>query len=415
MSPLRILQVAHDHPQWTAGGTEILAHDLARAMNRQPGFSARFLAAATSLQRPDAAPGALGALGEDFVLQTGAYDRFSMSRMDGTDWLASLARVLETVRPDVLHLHGLDRIGAEVVPVARRLAPRARIVLTLHDYQLICPNEGLMVTTDGAGRCGGASPDACRSCFPEQSAARHALRRAHLLAVLASVDVFIAPSAFLKQRFVEWGIAPARIQLLPNAVATPIHADASEPPRTRRNRFAYFGNIARHKGVLVLLAAAARLQAQGADLRISLHGGLGMAEPAFRQEFEAALSAAAPLAQHMGPYDRAEVVAAMRRADWIVAPSVWWENAPLVIHEARAAGRPVICSDIGGMAELVAHGVDGLHAPAGDAAALAETLEAAAEGGIWDQLAAGAAPSSYAGFVDAHCRLYRNLLDRVPA
>ena len=41
----------------------------------------------------------------------------------------------------------------------------------------------------------------------------------------------------------------------------------------------------------------------------------------------------------------------MRQADWIVVPSIWWENAPLVILEARAAGRPVICSGIGGMAE----------------------------------------------------------------
>ncbi len=110
------------------------------------------------------------------------------------------------------------------------------------------------------------------------------------------------------------------------------------PARTQRNRFAYFGNISRHKGVLVLLAAAARLQAEGADLRIALHGGLGMADPAFRQDFDAALRAAAPLAQHLGPYDRADVVRLMRQADWIVVPSVWWENAPLVIHEARAGG-----------------------------------------------------------------------------
>ena len=415
MSPLRILQVAHDHPDWTPGGTEILAHDLARSMAQRPGFSARFLAAATSLQRPGAAPGSLHALGEDFVLQTGAYDRFTMSRMDGTDWLASLARVLDAARPDVVHLHGLDRIGVEVVPVVRRLAPRTRIVLTLHDYQFICANEGLMVTTDSGARCAGAAPDRCRVCFPDQSAPRHALRRAHLLAVLASVDEFIAPSAFLKQRFVEWGVEPDRIRLIPNAVAVATPPDAPEPARERRNRFAFFGNIARHKGVLVLLAAAARLQAQGADLRISLHGGLGMAEPGFRQEFEAALRAAAPLAQHVGPYDRAEVVELMRRTDWVVAPSVWWENAPLVIHEARVAGRPVICSGIGGMAELVSHGVDGLHVPAGDAAALAETLHAAADSAIWDALAANAAPSSYAAFVDAHCRIYRNLLDRVPA
>lgn len=415
MSTLRILQIAHDHPDWTPGGTEILAHDLARALDRRPGVAARFLAAATTLQRPGAAPGALQALGDDMVLQTGAYDRFSMSRLDGPDWLTALSRALDAVRPDIVHLHGLDRIGAEVIPAVRRLAPKARIALTLHDYQMICPNEGLLLVADTGARCGGAAPDRCRQCFPTQDAARHALRRAHLLAVFRSVDVFLAPSAFLKARFAEWGLEPARICVTPNAVAITSPEPAPEPVRTRRNRFAFFGNIARHKGVLVLLDAAARLQAQGADLGLSLHGGLGHAEAAFRQEFAGALRAAAPLAQHLGPYDRSEVVGLMRAADWIVVPSVWWENAPLVIHEARAAGRPVICSGIGGMAELVTHGVDGLHVPPGDAAALARTLLSAAEGGDWGALAAAAAPADYAAFVDAHLRIYRGILARAAA
>ena len=78
----------------------------------------------------------------------------------------------------------------------------------------------------------------------------------------------------------------------------------------------------------------------------------------------------------------------MRHADWIVVPSIWWENAPLVIHEARAAGRPVICSGIGGMAELVEDGVDGLHVPPGDAAALAEThARRATDPDLWARLA----------------------------
>ncbi len=75
----------------------------------------------------------------------------------------------------------------------------------------------------------------------------------------------------------------------------------------------------------------------------------------------------------------------------------------------------MICSGVGGMAELVADGVDGLHAPPGDAAALAETLQAACDGDLWGRLAAAGAPASHAAFVDAHCRLYRSLLDRVPA
>ena len=415
MSNMRILQVAHDHPEWTQAGTEILAHDLARALDARDGITARFLAASTSLQEPDVEPGSLRSHGEDLVLQTGAYDRFSMLRLDGTAWIRSLAQVLERVRPDVVHLHGLDRIGAEVLAVLRRLAPRARIVLTLHDYQLICPNEGLLLTTTENARCRAARPDRCRRCFPEQSTARHALRKAHLMTLLDSVDVFVAPSAFLAGRFVDWGIDPARIRLVPNAVAL-ARAGGDDTGRSRRNRFGFFGNVARHKGALVLLSAAALLKDAGADVRVTVHGGLGWAEADLRAAFAARLAAAEPVAQHLGAYDRADVLALMHAVDWVVVPSIWWENAPLVIHEARAAGRPVICSGIGGMAELVEDGVTGLHVPAGDAAALAETMQiAAADTGRWDRMSRALEPARHADFVDAHLGLYHSLRDRIAA
>jgi len=412
VSELRILQVAHDHPDWTAGGTEIVAHDLARALDDRAGVACRLLVAATDLQRPGAAPGRLGAYGRDLVLQTGAYDRFSMLRLDGSEWLESLQQVMRSVEPHVVHLHGLDRIGAAVVPALRRLAPDCRIVLTLHDYQLICPNEGLLLTAGEGARCRGAQPDRCRRCFPDLAASRHALRRAHLLALLASVEAFVAPSAFLRDRFVAWGLDPKRIRLLPNAVGShERHPD--EPVRERRDRFSFFGTIAPHKGVLVLLDAAARLR--DGEGRVAIHGGLGWADTGFRAAFGEALAAARPTAEHFGPYDQSDVGTLMRRADWVVVPSLWWENAPLVIEEARAAGRPVICSDIGGMAEKVHDGIDGLHFPAGDAAALAETMRAATDAALWTRLAAGAAPARHDAFVDAHVDLYQQLTTRMAA
>lgn len=416
MSEIAILQVAHDHPDWTPGGTEIVAHDLARALDARPGVAARLLVAATALQRPDAAPGSLGAHGRDLVLRTGAYDRFMMARLDGDGWTRALSAVLAEVRPDIVHLHGIDRLGAEIVPVLRRLAPRCRIVMTLHDYQPICANDGLLLTPPENARCAGATPDACRRCFPEHGAARHALRRAHLLAALCGVDAFLAPSAFLRDRYVAWGLAPERIRLLPNAVASragPPAAAGGE--HRRRNRFAFFGTIARHKGALVLLDAAARLARAGDDVRVAFHGGLGWADARLRADFAAGLAAAAPVAQALGPYARDEVTGLMAAADWVVVPSLWWENAPLVIEEARAAGRPVICSGIGGMAERVVAGVDGLHVPPGDAAALADTLRAATDPALWGRLAGRTPPADHAGFVDAHLALYRTLLERVPA
>ncbi|SNX68211.1 glycosyltransferase involved in cell wall bisynthesis [Cereibacter ovatus] len=407
MATPRILTIAHDHPDWTPGGTEIVAHDLHRAIERR-GLQSTFLAAATSLQRPEAQAGSLGRQGADMVLQTGGYDRFLMNRHDGLRWLDSLGRLMGELRPDVVHLHGLDRIGAEVIPALRRIAPNIRILLTLHDYQVICPNEGLLLTRPEVGRCRGAGPDACRACFPELGASRHALRKTYLTTVLRGVDLFLAPSRFLRDRFLDWGLPAERVILMPNAVA-PLTL-MQDRPRSRRDRFAFFGTITPHKGVLTLLDAAAQVQQQGTALRLTLNGGMRHADPAFRAEFETRLAAARPLAQHLGPYDRTALASRMADVDWVVVPSLWWENAPLVILEAQAAGRPVIASGLGGMAELVRDGETGLLVPPGDAAALAEVLRTAArDPGLWPRLAAAQPKASHEAFVDAHLALYRNL------
>ena len=69
----------------------------------------------------------------------------------------------------------------------------------------------------------------------------------------------------------------------------------------------------------------------------------------------------------------------MRSVDVVLVPSLWWENSPLVIQEALRNRRPVICSDIGGMAEKVRDGIDGFHFPVGNVAALAALLRRLAE------------------------------------
>lgn len=410
----KVLQIAHDHPAYTSGGTEFVAHDLTRALATTEGVDARFLAATTSLQRPDDLPGALGLEGGDHLLRTGRYDRFSMLRQDGTDWIGSVNRVIGGFRPDAVHLHGLDRIGAEILPVLRRALPKARIVLTLHDYQLLCPNDGLMLTQPDGRRCARPGPESCRGCFPAMSAASHLLRAAHLRALISLVDLFIAPSGFLARRFIDWGIAPDRIRVLPNQIAAP--APRPRPAQKQPSRFAFFGNIAPHKGVLDLLAAA---RIAGSGVSIDLHGGLGHAEEGFRREFAGSL-AQTPNATHRGAYARDSFARLASRADWVVLPSIWHENNPLVLLEARAAGLPVICSDLGGMAEMVEHGVTGLHVIAGDPAHLAETMcSAAADPAAHARMAAAQCArhdgGRYDGFVDAHLRIYRDQPERVAA
>ena len=102
----------------------------------------------------------------------------------------------------------------------------------------------------------------------------------------------------------------------------------------------------------------------------------------------------------------------MAAVDWVVVPSVWWENSPLVIQEAFAAGRPVICSDIGGMAEKVSDGINGLHFRIGDPEDLAATIHrAVGTPGLWDHLRKGIPPvHPMTAHAEVLTRAYESLL-----
>src|SRR5207249_5874331 len=93
---------------------------------------------------------------------------------------------------------------------------------------------------------------------------------------------------------------------------------------------------------------------------------------------------------YCGDYAHEAVPQLMKQVDWVVVPSRWWENSPLVIQEAFQYGKPVICSGIGGMAEKVTDGVNGLHFRAGDPLSLADTIRrAACTPALWEKLRGG--------------------------
>ena len=97
----------------------------------------------------------------------------------------------------------------------------------------------------------------------------------------------------------------------------------------------------------------------------------------------------------------------MAATDWVVLPSIWWENSPVVIQEAFQHGRPVICSALGGLKEKVVDGRDGMHFRRGDANDLARVLEAAVTTDLWETLVAGIeTPFSASACARRHRELY---------
>lgn len=414
MRPLRTLIVCHGHPDLVPGGTEVVAHDLFRAMRDDGRVNPMFLGCVSSLHRPDRPDTAFQTLGrraDEMLMWVGDADPFMLGHGKPAAFADDFARLLTAFHPDVIHFHHFSRIGVEALAVARRILPKVRIVATLHDYHLICPNDGLMTTRPEAALCRGASHDACHACFPAIAQRRFAARRMYLRSLLGLIDRFIAPSHFLRDRYIEWGLPPTAISIVANSLpdTAPVALDAAERPRAV---FGFFGNIAPHKGVLVALEAARRLRGTLPGLSLRIHGGFNFQPETFRQAFAKGLDDASPIASHAGAYRREDLPSLLAAVDWVLVPSTWWENAPLVILEAFRHRRPVICSDQGGMAELVEDNVNGLHARLGDPADLARVMErAATEAGLWQHLAANTPRvSTLAEAIDRHLILYHALV-----
>jgi glycosyltransferase involved in cell wall biosynthesis len=154
----------------------------------------------------------------------------------------------------------------------------------------------------------------------------------------------------------------------------PLHS--AETPAGRKDdtfHIGFTGQIAPHKGVHLLVQAFRSLDAKGRPLALHIHGGLE-AYPHYVAHLRRLIDGDDRIHLH-GRFASAQLADVLNALDVVVVPSNWYENSPLAIMEAHAAGKPVITAALGGMAELVNDGVDGLHFRADDAADLARQLQ----------------------------------------
>ena len=240
------------------------------------------------------------------------------------------------------------------------------------------------------------------------------MRESYIKRFMEEVDHFVAPSVFLRSRYVDWGLPAAKVSVIDNV----IDPGALEEPRrsgleTGLFRIGFFGQISYLKGINVLLEAARLMRPKRTrDVAIEIYGDYRGQPPEIQAEFLAELEKAGRNVRYVGPYDQEQVDRLMRAVDAVVVPSIWWENSPVVIQEAFRNRRPVICSDIGGMAEKVRDGIDGFHFPVGNALALARLIERlAAEPEKLKAIREGVQlPPSPAETARQHLALYERLL-----
>lgn len=282
------------------------------------------------------------------------------------------AKLLDAAKPDLVHVHNIyHQISPSILPEAKKRG--LPVVMTAHDYKLVAPNYSLF--HDGA---------ICERTKPDKylEAVKHrCIKGSRLASALTAfemmlhkrlglyrdnVDLIVAPSRFVQALLVEYGLDAAKVAHVPHFV------DASSwTPRHEGAYALYVGRLSEEKGVDVLIRAAAKRK--DIPLRVV---GTGPAEAALRTLAKELGAANVAFAGHRtGDELRKEYLGAR----FVVVPSVWYEVFGLIVLEAYASGKPVVVSQIGGLAELVREGETGLAASAGDVDDLAEKVAA-----LWD-------------------------------
>ena len=313
------------------------------------------------------------------------------------------------------------------------------VLFTLHDYWLFCHRGQLLDRNYRV--CKGPEPSGCRACLgiaatpvpsrlvpglrtierhipaPDcigDSRAGSAFVGRHVRAagrktrrrddgsstcerVCDEITRFLAPSRSIRDRFVNFGVAPERIDLspygfdrgcFPPAARAGEHA-SSRPSKGAPLRIGFLGTLMVSKAPHLLLEAFRRLPSGLATVDLfgdqaDYHG-----DATYAKVLEPLL--ALPGVQARGSQPRHRIPGALASLDVLVVPSIWPETSPLVIHEAFLSGLPVVASNIGGIPELVEHERNGLLFEPGNVDALENALKRLVEEpGLLDRLKAGA-------------------------
>ena len=364
----RILVISHAHPDFSLGGGEIAAYNLFKAFQGHPEVEETWF-----LARADRRRGVTGAITlrreNEYIWEQTVHDWMRMKAVHQdslTTWFTDLIRAL---RPTVVYTHHYAHLGLEYLRIIKQIDPQIKIIMTLHEYMAICANNGQMIKRDSFKLCSRESYDECAQCFPDKTAEDFWLRKHYFQSHFAYIDQFVSPSEFLRQRYIQWGLKPEKIVVIENGQSD----EQPLPPRLlgegeTRNRFGYFGQINPYKGLDFLLEMLTEMpKAQRKKIVVEIHGANLESQPTeYREKIERLREPliAQGVLQWVGTYQPNELRSRMAGVDWIIVPSIWWENSPMVIQEAFVCGRPLIVSDIGGMAEKIRDGIDGYHAPA---------------------------------------------------
>lgn len=280
--------------------------------------------------------------------------------------------LIRDTMPDIAHLQTIHHhISPSIIDEFKKY--RLPVVWTIHDYALVCPTTLFLSNGKICEACLGkrfymAAFKKCKyGSFKASVVAALETYLHHAMRIIRQVDVLIAPSLFMKDKLIQHGIEDSKIVHIPNC----INVKAFHPNYNCGEYVVFLGRLAREKGVTTLLRAMKQMP----KIKLMIIG-TGPLEGNLKEEVRKnnILNVI-----FMGYKTREEIVPLIRDSSFIIVPSEWYENLPMVIMEASALGKPVIASRIGGIQEMVEDGVNGFLFNVADVKDMVDKMEF-----LWD-------------------------------
>jgi len=393
---MKILQVIHSFPPYTIAGSEVYTYNLSCELAKKHEVSIFHRVNDRYKKEYEIAYNNLDGL-KIYTINNTFKDCYSFEMIYKNEIISKkFAELLDKLQPDIVHIQHLLFLSTTLIrEIKQRNIP---IVYTLHDYWLICPQAQLLKRNMEV--CNNRHSLDCLDCQVYQLSIRRGIKKiyhtiynltpnlaqlfrkiylswaspiflssensvngikartAHIKSMCDLVDIFLAPSQFLREKFIASGIAPAKVIFSPYGFNQDLFKDYKKTDSNGKIRFAYIGTLLPHKGVDVMIKAFNRIDCERAQLNIygRLYPYTGFEYyPKYLKRLTKNKSI-----KFMGGFENSKIVDIFSNIDVLIVPSIWPENSPLVIQEAFLTKISVIASNIGGIPELVRDSVNGL-------------------------------------------------------
>lgn len=297
-----------------------------------------------------------------------------------TEAKKKLEKLIKVEKPDVAHIQNIHHhITPSIFVILKKY--NIPIIWTLHDYTVICPNTSFLCNGKICERCYKKKyfwPSIVRckkESFTASTMAAIEISIHVMFKYYKLVDLFVAPSKFLRDKLISYGVEKEKILHLNNFAS---FVDCSTEKEGEEKYFIYLGRLSEEKGIKTLI-----------DASISLFQGKG--GPGEFNDYKLKIIGDGPIMDKMIYYVRSlgvekniefmghksheKAMEILKGGKFLVIPSEWYENFPYSVLEAFTLGRPVIASRIGGIPELVKNWETGLLFEPGDSELLALNMK----------------------------------------